>query len=60
MLAAYQAGDVKVARALAQELGGDDPEAQRLLAATNVDGRALLIGACALALGAIYLGAFIF
>ncbi|HLV60574.1 MAG TPA: hypothetical protein VKY51_04145 [Fredinandcohnia sp.] len=60
MRAAYAAGDVRQARAVARELAqGKDEEAARLLAATEVDRRAFAIGGAALALGLLYLFAFI-
>ena len=60
MRAAFGAGNVRLARALARELeGSGSEEAARLREATEVDRRAFAIGGAALALGLLYLFAFI-
>lgn len=63
MKAAFAAGDVRRARRIARDiLGAEGPgaeEARRILEATAIDRRALVIGSGALALGFFYLVAFI-
>jgi len=56
MRARYAAGDVRGARLLAADAGA---EGERLRALTDVDPVALWIGAVAIVLGLIYVGAFL-
>lgn len=59
MRAAYRAGNVREARALARAVGAEHEEARALLRASDIDPRALAIGGGALALGLFYLLVFI-
>lgn len=58
MQALYAAGDVRGARRIAAAAEAGDAGA-RLRALTDVDPVALWIGAVAIALGALYVGAFL-
>lgn len=66
MRSLFAAGDVKAARQMAAGIAADAAspeelrgEALRLQERTEIDGRALAIGALAVALAAIYIGSFL-